>query len=249
MAILWQKNIKGVQYEVRTAGRSRRLYTDGVFHSQYHPARGWAGGVWDLLMLPAFFYPPRQIRRVLVLGVGGGAVIQQLHRFVKPELIIGVELNPVHLQVARRFFGIKKRIAQLVHADALAWLKEYEGPPFDLIVEDLFTERNGEPVRVVQAGGRWLDTLSRNLTREGMLVMNFIAAHDLRNSACCRQARVAKKFKAAFQLSLPVYENAVGAFLKTASTSRILRKHLATTEGLPVNEIDFRIRRLTFCRE
>ena len=55
MAILWQKKIKNTQYEVRSAGQTRRLYTDGVFHSQFNPNRAITGGVWDLLMLPTFF--------------------------------------------------------------------------------------------------------------------------------------------------------------------------------------------------
>ena len=45
MAILWQKIIKNTQYEVRSAGQTRRLYTDGVFHSQFNPQRAITGGV------------------------------------------------------------------------------------------------------------------------------------------------------------------------------------------------------------
>lgn len=105
MAILWQKTIKDTRYEVRTAGQTRRLYTDGVFHSQFNPEHEVTGGVWDVLMLPAFFYPPETIKRVLVLGVGGGAVIHQLQRYIKPEEIIGVELNPVHIMLAKNILG------------------------------------------------------------------------------------------------------------------------------------------------
>ncbi len=42
---------------MRTAGKTLRLYTDGVFHSQFNPNHAVTGGVWDALMLPAFFYP------------------------------------------------------------------------------------------------------------------------------------------------------------------------------------------------
>jgi len=61
---------------VRSAGYSLRLYTDGVFHTQYNPGNPLTGHIWDLLMLPAFFYEPDTIKRVLVLGVGGVASIQ-----------------------------------------------------------------------------------------------------------------------------------------------------------------------------
>jgi spermidine synthase len=78
VSLLWERRIGGTLYQVRNAGRTRRLYTNGVFHSQYNPARPVTGSVWDLLLLPAFFYAPGELRRVLVLGVGGGAVIQQM---------------------------------------------------------------------------------------------------------------------------------------------------------------------------
>lgn len=135
MAILWQKHLDGTHYEVRTAGKSHRLYTNGVFHSQYHPERATTGGIWDLLVLPAFFLAPEKIQRVLVLGVGGGAVIRQLQRYVRPQSIVGVELNPVHLEVARRFFGVDDSMAELHQADAVSWLESYSGPPFDMIIE------------------------------------------------------------------------------------------------------------------
>ena len=92
-----------MRYQVRTAGRTRRLYTNGVFHSQYNPANPVTGHVWDLLMIPAFFHAPDSVQRVLVLGVGGGAVIGLLRRFVSPAAVVGFELSPLHVFVARRF--------------------------------------------------------------------------------------------------------------------------------------------------
>lgn len=164
MAILWQKTANNTLYQVRSSGQTRRLYTDGVFHSQFNPKRSTTGGVWDLLMLPAFFSPANTIQRVLVLGVGGGAVIHQLQRYIKPAEIIGVELNPVHIMVAKRYFGITNKHAQLIEADAIEWLENYSGLPFDLIIEDLFGEEDGEPIRAVKANKVWLEKLNSHLS-------------------------------------------------------------------------------------
>ena len=76
MALLWSEQDGDSRYEVRSAGNTRRLYTNGVFHSQYNPNNPVTGSVWDLLLLPAFFLPPGRPRRVLVLGVGGGENIR-----------------------------------------------------------------------------------------------------------------------------------------------------------------------------
>lgn len=247
MAILWQKNLNGTRYEVRAAGKTRRLYTDGVFHSQFHPSRATAGGIWDLLMLPAFFYPPKKIQRVLVLGVGGGAVIRQLHRYIEPLEIVGVELNPVHLEIAQRFFEVDKSMAQLHQADAIQWVKDYDGPKFDMIIEDLFGEEKGEPVRAVKADTSWCNVLSRHLTRDGVLVMNFIDIAEMRQSECLNKQYLAKHFKSAFQLTLPLYENVIVALLKTEVESRALHKNLCKIAELDAAQksaaMNFRVRR------
>ncbi len=244
MAILWQKRIDDTHYEVRTAGLSRRLYSNGVFHSQYHPERAHSGGVWDLLLLPAFFRAPTRIRRILVLGVGGGTVIHLLQRFLQPEEIIGVELNPVHLQVARDFFDISPEMASLHEADAVQWLNDYNGPAFDMIIDDLFGNDNIGLDRAVPADTAWCSTLLRNLNRNGVLVMNFIGSKALRNSACVSEPLVAHHFKCSFQLSLPAYENAIGAFLGHPASSQSLRNNLANIPELSNKHIDFRIRQL-----
>jgi len=248
MAVVWEKKLGGRHYEVRAAGRTRRLYTDGVFHSQYNPASPLTGHVWDLLMLPAFFRPPGAIRRVVVLGVGGGTVIAQLRHFVRPAEIVGVDLNPVHLYVARRFFGLTPNIARLEQSDAVQWVRAYRGPAFDMVVDDLFGEQDGQPVRAVEANAGWFGALLRLLTPRGLLVANFASPERLRRSAYFSNRRVASRFSAAFQLTTPADENSVGAFLRQTSDSRALRNHLTLvpglTPGLKSRGPRYRIRRL-----
>ena len=80
MALLWEKRAGGVCYQVRTAGNTVRLYTNGVLHTQYNPTRLLTGSVWDLLLLGALFVPRERMRRVLLLGVGGGCDDDCVHR-------------------------------------------------------------------------------------------------------------------------------------------------------------------------
>ena len=106
MSVLWESERNGTRYSVRAHGASVRLYSNGVFHSQWNPDRPFAGGVWDCLGLPALYRPLEATRRVLLLGVGGGAAIRQLERLVPFESLTGVEIDPVHLDIARRWFGV-----------------------------------------------------------------------------------------------------------------------------------------------
>lgn len=233
---------------MRSAGNSRRLYTNGVFHSQYNPTQPLTGNVWDLLLLPAFFLPETAVQRVLVLGVGGGAVIRQLEHFLAPQRIIGVELNPVHLQVAQRFFGVTGENIELHQADARWWLKRYHGEPFDMIIDDLFSDTDGDAQRAVAADGPWLRGLLKHLNPHGVLVCNFGSARELKESAVFQVPAVARRFASAFQLTTPLYENAIGAFTLQAAETGMLRERLRTTPGLNPGRrggrLNFRIRTL-----
>ncbi|UCB56125.1 MAG: hypothetical protein JSW45_06230 [Thiotrichales bacterium] len=232
MAIVWHKKSDGRLYEVRSAGRSLRLYTDGVCHSQYNPANPLTGHIWDLLMLPAFFYEPNVINRVLVLGVGGGASMQLIRQYVKPKSIIGVEFNPTHIFVAKRFFRLRHDSIQLIHADAIQWIKDYNGEKFDLIIDDLFAEDNGEPIPAVESNASWFNCLLKHVTKEGLIVKNFLDRQTARSSAGLTNPRINRKFSSIFQLTTPYNENVAIAYLKRASTSQALRKRLIATPGL-----------------
>jgi len=248
MALIWSKQVSGVRYEVRSAGSSKRLYTDGVFHSQYNPKQMLTGHVWDLLMVPAFFYPKNTIKRVLVLGVGGGAVMHMLRHFISPEKILGIELNPIHISVARRFFNLKHQSIELIEGDAITWLENYRGDKFDMIIDDLFTEEDGEPVAVVNANGKWFSFMLKHLNKNGVIVRNFVSKEELLDSAGISNQYISSKFSSVFQLSNNLNENFVGVYSRADVNSSVLRKNLIKTPKLnPVlktSRLNYKIRKI-----
>lgn len=232
MALLWQHHENGTDYEVRSAGQTRRLYTNGVFHSQYNPNRPVTGNIWDLLLLPAFFKPPGTVRRVLLLGVGGGAVIQLLRRYIQPGLITGVELNPVHLSVARRFFGVKGTDVELVQADAVQWLSAYKGPGFDLVIDDLFSDAGGQPQRAVAVDDQWLPQLEQVLSKAGVLTINFASGKELKRSMNATRRLLAKHFACVFGMKTSQNHNTIAVYTRQPATSMQLRSALAAVPAL-----------------
>lgn len=248
MAIIWQKNINDTRYQVRKAGNSTRLYSDGVFHSQHNPHHPVTRGVWDLLMLPAFFQPAGKIRRILVLGVGGGSVLHLLQRYLQPQELVGIELVPVHLDIARRFFGIDKKTARLVCADAIQWLKDYDGPPFDMIIDDLFGEEQGEGVRAAPLTAQWFRLLDKNLSPHGLAVINLISRKSLHESAYFSNTATRRRFPGAYSLTLPQFHNIISAFLKQDATPAALRKRISDIPGLNhrsgPNKLNFRLQKI-----
>lgn len=231
MAILWSRQHDGVQYEVRAAGNTIRLYTDGVFHSSYNPSRPITGGVWDLMMMPAFFYPVGRIQRVLLLGVGGGTVIRQLREFVRPLEIVAVELNDIHLQIAREHFGAEGPDTQLIHADARDWLRT-DRSRYDLVIDDLFGGRDGEPERAVEADADWCRRLAARTARKGAVAINCLSPAELNRTGFVTDAKLRDRFRGRLQLRAERDQNAVGIFLPKTREPAELRRNLAAVPRL-----------------
>jgi len=249
VALLWSYREDGSLYQVRAAGSSRRLYTDGVLHTQYNPRRIVTGSVWDLLWLPLFFRAAPRIGRVLVLGVGAGAVIRQLDALFRPQKIVGVEKNAVHLRVAREFFGVTPQMATLHLSDATEFVHRYRGVKFDLVIDDLFCGNRGIPSRAVSCDHHWMKQLVRHLVDEGTLCVNFADWREFREAPFSRWFGSDQRFRSAFELRAPETENVVAALLPWRVEPASLRAHLRGTPALAgalrAGQLRYRVRTIT----
>lgn len=227
MAVIWKKLHNQILYEVRGAGNTRRLYTDGVLHSQYNPQRCETGSIWDLLLLPSLFYQlpnaPLNIQRVLCLGVGGGSVIHLLKKYLPGVDITAVEINPNHIDIGRRFFDLNQPGISLICADAVEWVKSYDGPTFDLIIDDLYFEQNGEPQRATPPNKAWCGHLLKRLTPHGCLTMNFVALDEIKQANQTLTQHGSTRFPSRFSFSRLGYDNRVGGFIGFQCDSKQLR--------------------------
>lgn len=221
MPVIFQKCVGKTRYEIRTHGKTVRLYTNKVMHTQYHPGRP-SRGVWDLLVLPALALP--RVERVLLLGLGGGAAVHLLRTWCPGAHITALELNPVHISLARRFFGVKGRDLTLVQGDARAFVENYRGAPFDLVIEDVFQDSEGTPDRAFAADRRWCMALRRLVGKQGALVMNTLSQQQLRSTALLQQDAVHRQWASHLSLTMPAYANVVGAFYRQAVSPQDLRK-------------------------
>lgn len=247
MAIIWQQEHDGVRYEVRRHGKRLRLLANGVQHSEYHPDKLFTGSVWDLLWLPVFLVEPSRIKRVLVLGLGGGSVVAPLLRFTATEQLVAVDLDPVHVQVAREFFSVERPGVSCHCMDAREFVAQYQGEPFDLVIEDLFAPSDTSVSRAITADNRWCAELGRLVAPDGLLVMNFGDWREYRDSWAAGDA-ARRGWAERFRLSTPDCHNAVLVFCRRSVGSGLLRERLQqqalTARALRSGELSFQIRRL-----
>lgn len=223
MTTLWEQSVDGTLYSVRQSGASVRLYSNRVFHSQWNPNKPFAGGVWDCLSLPVLYRQLNSLPRILLLGVGGGAVIRQLQELCDFAQLIAIEIDEQHIDIASRFFGVDDKRVSLQHDDAIQWLASYSGAPFDLIIDDLFGHDEGEPLRACKLTTIWTDLLQQHLSQEGLLVVNCVDSKELKNSL---SEFADSGFRYGYRWTLQAYENAIGVLSNEPIHARDWSKNL-----------------------
>ncbi len=233
MSIVWEHTENGNLYSVRQAGESVRLYTNRVFHSQWNPDRPMAGAVWDCLSLPVLYRPDNAASQGALLGVGGGAVLRQLHSLRQFGAFTGVELDEVHIDIAQDWFGVEPHHATLVHDDAVGWLWRYEGEPFDVLIDDLFGHDEYEPIRAQPLNREWVDRLAEVTSANGLLIVNCIDRTELQRARPhFRQAG----FEYGTSFSQRQYDNCIGVFSRNELNPKDWLHALQSTE-LPSHAI------------
>lgn len=81
-----------------------------------------------------------KISNCLVLGLGGGTVINLLNKYYPQVNITVLEIDPVMIKIAQDYFGIKNDpYLKIINADAFNWLKRRKGKKkYDFILFDLY---------------------------------------------------------------------------------------------------------------
>ncbi|MCY1021294.1 spermidine synthase [Pyxidicoccus sp. MSG2] len=119
-------------------------------------------------------------RRILVVGVGGGAVPMFLRDVLPQAHLDVVDLHPEVLDVARRYFGFREDAALQAHvADARRFI-ETPGPSYDAILLDAFDPRGIPPPLATR---EFLLAARARLSPGGVVVGNVLRLEGRVNSS------------------------------------------------------------------
>jgi spermidine synthase len=207
MSVIYSKKVAEVEYQVRMAGNSVRLYSNSVLHSQYNPLHPISGAIWDLLLLPAFLMPIPP-KNILLLGLGGGTLVHLIRLFFPSAIITCVDIDEQHIKIAKRFFNIPSKNVTIIEGDAYLILSA-SIQRYDWIVDDVFQHVSGQPERSSDVF-TLLKTYQSNLSKNGMLSLNLIDKRQLED-----MQPLIKGFNQVVQFSHPLYENKIVALLNT----------------------------------
>jgi spermidine synthase len=82
---------------------------------------------------------PQDVRRVLILGLGGGGIPTYLGRFLPDATIDSVELDPGVIDAAKSYFGIRETSkSRFFESDGRVFLNRHS-ERYDLIIVDAFS--------------------------------------------------------------------------------------------------------------
>lgn len=131
-------------------------------------------------MFASYFYQPEP-RRVLIVGLGGGAMVRFLVHHQPHLQIDAVEIDPAVVRLADQYFGVRSGGNVRVHtADAIAFI-EATTDRYDMIFMDAFlrpsadTDATGVPSRLKTLA--FLGRLKQALSPGGTVAFN-INEHD-----------------------------------------------------------------------
>ena len=218
MTVLFEVKKAGKHYEVRQAGASLRLYTNGAFHSQWNKTHVFGGAVWDLLSLPILLRA-KPTNHILMLGVGGGASLNQL-RFLLPNVeLTGVDIDAVHLGIAKDYFGVDHPRTRLLCQDALAFVDQNQAK-FDVVIDDLYSDARGDPVHPAKNESDWTERTLSLLLADGLLIKNHLDAPSARRWLSMHRRLMKRTFTNGLTFRASGYSNVVTALFSNHSSKK-----------------------------
>jgi spermidine synthase len=122
-------------------------------------------------MMAALAYP-KELKRILMLGMGGGSMSSYMGRFMPDVAVDTVEIDPGVLTAAKKYFGIlESPRVRYLESDGRVYLNRHK-EPYDLILVDAF---QGGYVPFHLLTKEFYTLLKQRLTLGGAAVFN---VHD-----------------------------------------------------------------------
>lgn len=111
-----------------------------------------------------------RIQKILVLGLGGGSVIQTIRQDLKSDAhIIAVDIDSRIIEIALNDFNINRfKNVTIVESDAFVYI-ENSVDIFDLIIVDLFI---GDTIPEIFTKSRFIHLLTKRLNTTGKIIYN-----------------------------------------------------------------------------
>lgn len=118
-----------------------------------------------------------RMKNVLMIGLGGGSIQRGYTHYYPHVKVETVEIDPVVIQVASNYFGVKESARLKIHnADGRAHLRRSQAEYDAIIVDAYVKNRYGSFIPHHLATREFLQLASDHLTGEGVVAYNVIGS-------------------------------------------------------------------------
>jgi len=139
------------------------LIADGLIQSG-----GIVSSIWSK---PISSLKTKKIKNILILGLGGGTVIDLLLQKYPEAKFTGVEIDEKIIFIAKKFFNLgNKDYLEIVNENAFVFCKKQE-QKFDRIIIDLY-KGSKRPSFFVEK--EFLESIKKRLDKNGVVVFNWL---------------------------------------------------------------------------
>jgi spermidine synthase len=122
---------------------------------------------------------PQEVKRVLVLGLGGGAVPLYLARFLPDATVDSVEVDPGVIEAAKKYFGLRETERfHLIEGDGRLYLNRHS-EKYDVIVLDAFS---GSYIPFHMMTKEFYQLVREHLAPHGVVAINILPSVKLYDS-------------------------------------------------------------------
>lgn len=122
----------------------------------------------DTVHIAKLFRP--HIKRILILGLGGGTLVKQFVRFYPDATVDVVEVDPLVVQVAQRWFDVEPSDRLRIHLSDARTFVTRSNETWDLVMVDVSsTNRYGDTTPPHMVTREFFQELNQRLTRDGIV--------------------------------------------------------------------------------
>lgn len=142
-----------------------RMVVDGFWQSGKYAERN------TYLCLRNLPLDKRSEKNILFLGLGGGSGIKIINRLYPKAQIIGVDIDPVMVEMGRKYFDLKEaKNFKITISDAFEFVKKFpKNKYFDIVLTDLYIGCDTPPLSQTIV---FLKELKRILKDHGVYAVN-----------------------------------------------------------------------------
>lgn len=133
------------------------------------------------------------VHRALILGLAGGTLVKLIHKFWDGVKVIGVDVDPLMVEMGKKYLGLKESEVEIVISDATKFCKKQvkQKVKYDLIFIDMY---NGDKYPAQFEEESFLRLILRLLTDDGIAVFNRLYYGEKRKLAVKFSSKLSKVF-------------------------------------------------------